>query len=46
MELVRGNNCVVDASDNPRMWYLINDAYVLAGRDLKMAEMTNGVSGT
>ena len=45
MELVRGNNYVVDTSDNPCTWYLINDVYVLAGRDLKMAEMTNGVSG-
>ena len=45
MELVRGNNCVVDTSDNPCTWYLINDACVLAGRELKMATMTNGVSG-
>ena len=45
MELLRGNDCVVDASDNPRMRYLINDACVLAGRELKMAAITNGVSG-
>ena len=25
MELVRGNNCVVDNGDNPCTWYLIND---------------------
>ena len=32
MELVRGNGCVVDDSDNPRTRYLINDACVLTGR--------------
>ena len=45
MELVRGNNCVVDTSDNPCTWYLIKDACVLAGRELKTAAMTNGISG-
>ena len=30
IELVRGNDCVVDASNNPRTRYLINNAYVLA----------------
>ena len=45
MELVRSNDCVVDASDNPRTRYLINDACVLAGRELKTTVMTNGVSG-
>ena len=45
IELVRDSNCVVDTSDNPCTWYLINDVCVLAGRELKMAEMTNGVSG-
>ena len=45
MELVRGNNCVVDNGDNPCTWYLINDTCVLAGRELKTAAMTNGVSG-
>ena len=45
MELVRGNNCVVDTRDNTCTWYLINDACVLAGNELKTAAMTNGVSG-
>ena len=45
MELVRVNNFVVDASNNSRMWYLINDTCVLAGREPKMAAMANGVSG-
>ena len=45
MELVRGDDCVVDARDNPRTRYLINGACVLAGRDPKSAAMTNGVSG-
>ena len=45
MELVRGNNCVVDTSDNPCTWYLINDACVLARRELKTAAMTNSVIG-
>ena len=34
MELVRDNNCVVETSNNPCMWYLINDAFVMAGREL------------
>jgi adenylyltransferase and sulfurtransferase len=34
MGLVRGYDLVVDASDNPRTRYLINDACVLAGRPL------------
>ena len=33
MELVRGNDCVVDASDIPCTHYLIDDTYVLAGRE-------------
>ena len=45
MDLVRGNDCVVDARKNPRTQYLINDACVQAGRELKTAAMTNGVSG-
>ena len=45
MKLVRGNNCVVDTKDNPCAWYLINDACVLTGRELKTAAMTNSVSG-
>ena len=45
MELVRGNDCVVDARNNLCTWYLINDDYVLAGREPKTAAMTNGVSG-
>ena len=44
MELVRGNDCVVDTSDNTRMWYLINGACVLEGREPKKASITNGVS--
>ena len=34
LELVRNSNCVVDASDNPKTRYLINDACVLAGKPL------------
>ena len=45
MELVRGNKCVMDAINNPRTHYLINDACVMEGGEPKMAEMTNGVSG-
>ena len=45
MEIVRGNNCVVDAISNPCTRYLINDACVLAGREPKTVTMTNGVSG-
>ena len=45
MQLARGNDCKVDTGDNPRTPYLINDACVLAGREPKMAAMTNGVSG-
>ena len=45
MQLVRGNDWVVDTRDNPCTWYLINYACVLAGRELKTATMTNGVSG-
>ena len=44
MELGRGKNCVLDASNNPRTRYLINDACVLVGRKPKTADMTNGVS--
>ena len=43
MELVRGDDCVVDARDNPRTRYLINGACVLAGREPKSTAMTNGV---
>ena len=46
MEPVRGNDCVVDTSHNPRTRYPINDASVLAGRELKTAAMTNGISGS
>ena len=45
MKIVRVNNCVVDISDNPCTWYLINNACVLAGRERKTAAMTNSVSG-
>ena len=45
MDLVRGNDYVVDARDNPRMRYLMNDACILAGREPKTAATTNGVSG-
>ena len=45
MVLLRGSNCVVDTRDNPCTWYLINEACVLAGRELKTAAMTNGVNG-
>ena len=45
MELVRGNDCVVDTSNNPHTRYLFDNACVLAERDSKTAEMTKGVSG-
>ena len=45
MELVRGNNCVVDISDNPRTHYLISNTCVMVEREPKTAETTNGVSG-
>ena len=32
MELVRGNDCMVDTSNNPHTRYLINDACVLVER--------------
>ena len=35
MELVRGTDCAVDTSDNPRTRYLMNDACVLVERELK-----------
>ena len=44
MQLVRGNDCVVDASDNPRTRYLINNACVLAGSEPKTTSMSNSVS--
>ena len=44
MELVRGNDRVVDTSDNPRTRYLINEACVLAEREPKTAAMNNGIS--
>lgn len=34
LDLVRKSDCVVDASDNPKTRYLINDACVLAGKPL------------
>ena len=34
MEIVKDHDCIVDASDNPRTRYLINDACVLAGKPL------------
>ena len=46
MEIVRGNECVVDARNNPCMLYLVKDTCIMAGREPKTAEMTNGVSGT
>ena len=44
MELVRGNDCVVDTSNNPCMPYMINEAYIMAERLPKTAAMTNSVS--
>ena len=35
VELVKGDNCVVDAINNTRTGYLINDACVMAGRETK-----------
>ena len=37
MELVRGNDCMVDASNNPRKQYLINYYCILEEREPKMA---------
>ena len=45
MELVRGNNRVLDTSDNPRTRYLINSACVLAEMDPKTASTTKGIIG-
>ena len=45
MEKVRVNDCMVDARDNPRIRYLINNSCVLEGRELTTATMINGVSG-
>ena len=45
MDLVRYNDCVVDARNNLRTWYLINDACIMAGRDPELVAMKNGVSG-
>ena len=45
MKIVRGNDCVVDAINNPRTWNLINYACVMAGREPKTLAMTNSVSG-
>ena len=45
MEIVRGNEYVVDISNNSRLRYLINDACILVERDPKMAAMANGGSG-
>ena len=45
MELVRGNNRVLDTSDNPRTRYLINSACVLAEMDPKKASTTKGIIG-
>ena len=45
MELVRGNNCVVNTIDNPRTRYLINDTCVLDDREPKTEAMANSVRG-
>lgn len=34
LEIVKDHDCIVDASDNPRTRYLINDACALAGKPL------------
>ena len=36
---------MVDTSNNPCTWYLINDACVLEWRELKTAAMTDGCNG-
>ena len=36
---------MVDASNNPRTQYLINEACVMAVRETKTSTMTNGVNG-
>ena len=46
MELVRGNDCVVDAINNPCTRYLINNACVLEEKETKTMAMTNGISGS
>ena len=45
MEVVSGNNYVVDASDDPRMRYLVNNTCVRVGRELKTAATTNSFIG-
>ena len=44
LELVRGNDCAVDAINNYRMRYLINNVYVLAGKETNTSEMMNCIS--
>ena len=46
MELVKGNDCVLDVSDNPRTQYMISNVDVMVGREPKMAAMTNSVSSS
>ena len=44
MEIVRGNDCVVDINDNTRTCYPINNTCVLAEMEPKKTATTNGVS--
>lgn len=44
LDLVRGCDLAVDATDNSRTWYVLNDACVLAGRTL-VSESTMGAEG-
>ena len=44
MDIVRGNDCVVDIIDNPRTQYLINGACILVEREPNTAVMTNSIS--
>ena len=44
MELVSGNNCVVEISNNPRTHYLINDACFMMERDPNTGAVTNSFS--
>ena len=45
MEIVRGNECVADISNNPHTQYLINNACPMVEMETKKATTTNSVSG-
>ena len=45
IEIVRGNDCVVDTSYNPCTRCLINNTCIMAERESKTTETTKGISG-